>query len=237
MKTSITSIIISLLLSYTATGQVEQGFELLQVQKIAEVYKRAPNLSFSTNYTYADSSSPGTILEQMSGITQLQEGRFRTIIDSVECVQGNQYTVIAYLRDSQITVNDRVPNADILKLSLLDSLFRASSVDSLSITNVNDSTRQLTVFFYEQSVYRLYKLRYDKLRYYVRSIEYYLKDVPDGTGTSVGTALIKVDFSNYSTAPLDPSIFNEDRFIYKANGQFMAKPPYEAFQLIVNTIY
>jgi hypothetical protein len=217
-------------------AQVETDFELLQIVKVAEIYRQAPNLSFSAAYRYADSSLPDSILEHVDGLYKMSTGRYWIVLDSTEQLQGSLYNLTVYHEDSAISINKRQEYAEKLRLPFMDSAFRNSNVSSLSITEYDDSTRKLTVYFKPGSNFSQYEMKYDKYKFYMRNMTYYLRNVMnDGTGVTSGTAVITVAFSNYSTAAIDQSVFNEEKFIYKSGGQFHVQPAYSNFSLIVNT--
>src|ERR1700694_3864092 len=134
MKNKLT-VLMALALSIAATTgraqQVEKGFELLQLVRIAEMYKAVPNLSFSVNYTYADSTHQDSLLEQLSGSSKMSAGRYWMMLDSVESVQGSQYNLVVYHQDSTIAINARREYGNQLRLPFLDSMFRNNNLDSL----------------------------------------------------------------------------------------------------------
>lgn len=219
-----------------AQAQVETNFELLQIVKIAEIYRQAPNLSFSATYQYADSTSPGTVLEQVDGIYKMSAGRYWIVLDSTEQLQGSLYNLTVYHEDSTISINKRQDYAGNLRLPFMDSAFRTSNVSSMSITEYDDSTRKLIIYFKPGSNFSQYEMKYDKYNFYMRSMKYYLRNVMnDGTGVTSGTAVITMTLGSYSTAAIDPALFNEEKFIYRSGGQFHLQPAYAGYSLIVNT--
>lgn len=230
--------VLLVLISINGNAQrVEQGFELMQVLKIAQVYRQAPGLSFSVSYTYADSAHPSTYLEQISGSSKVSNGKYWTMLDSVEMIQGNLYNLTVFLKDSSVVVSDPKVYGDVLKLPLLDSFFRAANVDSLVINEYNDSTRQLIAFMGEQAGYRMFKLNYDKNIFVIRNIQYFIKGVGyDANGVTSGTALITLTLSGYDWSSVDQSIFSEQKYVIKLDGHYYLQSPYTGFKLIINTV-
>ena len=215
--------------------QVEKGFEMMEVLKIADTYKQAGSLSFDMYYTYTDSAHLGSVLESMNGSTKISNGRYWTKMDSaVESLQGYQYNITLYYQDSTIVLGDRQDMNKVLSMPMLDTMFQQSDVDSLKITEYDDSTRKLTVFFGSYSAYRQYTMLYDKNSYLIRSINYNIRNTAEGATATTG--LITLTLSDYSFGPVDESVFREDKYVYKQNGQYFTKPGYTNFQLQVNTI-
>jgi len=236
MKTIKTVLLLILLQSgYPVLAQqVKAGMELLEILRISETYRLAPNLSYSMTYTYADSANQGNPIEQMYGSSKISDGRYWSMLDSVEFLQGYQHGVTVMYADSTIVVNSRDDYGKIISLPFLDSVFTQANVDSMSIVVHNDSTYLLTVFFKPEASYRSYKIYYDKNKLLVRKIDYYLKNQVINEET-IGTVLISLTLSNYSLNTIDPEIFREDRFIYKSNGVFYGKGVYDGFNVINNT--
>ena len=222
----------------TKAGAQQQvkGFELTEIVKLAEAYRNAPNLSFDLSYTYADSANPTTILEQMSGSTKISGGKYWSKLDSVEFVQGGRYRLAVYHEDSTVVAADRAAYDDFLRLPFLDSAFRQANVDSMKVTTVSGPLWRLQIYFNPSSGFSKFVLEYDKNTYRTTKIEYYVKNSPvDNTGTAIGTAVITLTVSNYSLLPVDPLIFNEEKYIYKSNGVLVMKPTYAHFTLVNNT--
>ena len=225
---------------------VIKGFEYGEIMNIAHAYRTAPNISFDMQINYADSANQDSIVEQVLGSYKIQNGKYWAIIDSVEMVQGNSYNVSASYNDSVIYVTNPHQNANLMQLPFLDSLFRAQNVDSMTITQVNDSTRSLRMYFNPASFYSSYIINYDLNNYMMHSITYFVKtpayEEADGDNDSgridgdegSGISMINIIFNNYSYQVIDNSYFQEDKFIYKQGGQFFIKPPYTGFQLMVN---
>jgi hypothetical protein len=216
--------------------QVENGFELHELVKIGETYKNAINLSFDMSYAYSDSASPSSPLESLSGTYKIRNGKYWTMIDSIEFIQGQQFDIAVYYGDSTIVVNEQRDYGDILKIPALDTAFQKANIDSIQIIEYNDSTRLLTLFFNKDASYSLYKLQYDKTKYLIRKLEYYIRNMPDESGDSTITGLIALNLSNYSEQSVDPSLFQEDRIIYKASGELLPQVGFTNFKVYNNTI-
>lgn len=217
-------------------AQVETGFELLQLVKIAEVYKASPSLSFAVSYDYADSTAPSTVFEHMDGQYKMSSGRYWMMLDSTEQVQGNNYNLSIYHSDSVISVNDRTKYSDQTRLPFLDSVFRNNNVTSMGISTYNDTTLKLTIQFTAAASYSKYEMLYDQNKFYIRSIKYYIRNVAyDSSAVTSGTAVVSMTMSNYSTGAFDPVIFNEDRFIYRDGLGFHLEPAFYGYTLINNT--
>ena len=211
-----------------------KGFEFGEIINISQTYQQAPSLSFSMVISYADSTSQDSIIDQVSASYKIQYGRYWAMVDSTEMVQGSGYNVSILHNDSIIIISNMQKTVGMMQLPLMDSLFRAQNVSSMKISQINDSTRSLRMYFNPSSYYSGYIFNYDVHTYLINSIIYFIKTPANEDDSGSGTSMVKVVFSNYSTKPIDNSFFQTDKFIYKQGDQFLAQPPYSKFQLMVN---
>lgn len=219
-----------------AQQRVENGFELLELIKIAEAYKAAPSLSFDLNYTLADSTVPGEPFESIYGSAKINEGRYWTMLDDVVFVQGQEHNLTIYHADSMIVVNEMSEYGEIFKLPVLDSLFRDAHIDSIHVQQIDDTSRVINFFFNAQSGYSKYKLYFHKFNYRIKKLEYYVKNLPSNDGTTVLTGLVTVNVSNYSTTAFSNEIFREDTYIYKQNGDVYARGAFLGYKVLNNLV-
>lgn len=218
------------------TQPVQKGFELLEIMKIAEVYRQAPHLSFTFQYTYSDSSNANEIIEQTNGSSKISEGKYWTQLGAVEFMQGYQYSLTIYSEDSVIAVSDKQEFGKVMQLPFMDSLFREANITDMEVQSVNDSTNVLLVHFGSHASYSQYKLYYHSRKYLISKIEYYTKDLAaDASEGLSGTALIRMTLTNYNDSPINQESFKEDKYVYKLNGAFFLKPAYSGYRLLLNT--
>ena len=218
-----------------AAQTVIKGFEFGEIMNIAETYRQMPSLSFNMIFTYSDSLSQDSTMEQLKASYKIQNGKFWALIDSTEMVQGLTYNLSIYHLDSVITISAPQPAADVMRLPFLDSLFRAQNIDSMNVTKVNDTTKSLRMYFNPASQYTSCIMQYDLSSFLLRSITYVMKTGgPNNSTNNTSTSTLKISFTNYSFALIDDNYFREDKFIYKQDGQYYGQPPYNNFQLVVN---
>ena len=214
---------------------VIKGFEFGEIINIAEAYHRAPSLSFNLQFNYTDSTRQDSILEQIPASYKMQGNMYWAMIDSTEIVQGNSYNVSIFHYDSIIAIANPQQSANVMQLPVLDSLFRTENIDSMNVTQVNDSTRKLQMYFNRLSKYSNYLINYDQNSYLMHSITYFIKTPAYDDGSGSGISMIKIIFSNYSYDIIGNNFFQEDKFIYKQGDKFFAQPSYSNFQLMVHT--
>lgn len=213
---------------------VEEGFELQELIRMAEVYHSTPHLSFDMQITYSDSASYPAPLEQLNGQYKLQEGRFWMVLDSMEMVQGPNYHLAVYHDAKTILVSPRQPTYfNLLQLPVLDSLFYENMVDSMSVTNLTDSTRKFEMHFKSTSPYSYYEIIYNFQTYMITSVHYH----QPGDEETEGYVEITVEFSNYSTAPVNDQYLQESKFIFRDGNEFYVQPAYTGYSVTVNGIF
>lgn len=230
-------LVLQLLTFKIRAQQVASGSEMLEVLRAAAVYRSVPNLSFDLQYTFADSAQPSVVLEQLNGSAKLSSGKYWCMLDSIEFLQGYQYHLAVYRQDSTIVISSGNDYSGMVQLPPMDSLFIVNNVTNMNVATYDDSTKLLTVQFRPDAAYSQCKLYYDSYKYLIRKVQYNLKGVPidSAAGMTSGVALVTLTVSNYSEQVIDPQLFQEDKFIYKLNGQFYMKPEYANYKLLVNT--
>ena len=225
---------------------VIKGFEAGEIINIAEAYRQAPNLSFNVDFSYADSASSDSIIDELSGSYKISNGRYYSMIDSTELVQGSKYNIAVFNYDSVIAISSPHQYSNILQLPFLDSMFRKANIDSMTVLQVNDTTRRLQMYFDTTSKFSTYIVDYDQNSYMMDSViyrtrgPYYDPMDPGGDPFDVFVparvaSVFTIKFSNYSNQVIDGSYFMENKYVYTQNGQFFVQPQYSGFQLMVNT--
>lgn len=211
-----------------------KGFEFAEIVNISQAYSQASSLSFDMQINYADSATQDSIIEQIPASYKIQNGMYWAMVDSTEMIQATGYNVSVLHRDSVIIVSNPQKSTGMMQLPIMDSLFRAQNVDSMNVTQINDSTRSLRLYFNPSSYYSGYIFNYDLNTYLIHSITYFIKTPAYDDGSGSGVSMVQVLFSNYSTKPIDDSYFQQSKFIYNQGGKFITVPPYTKFQLMVN---
>lgn len=235
-KISFFIVLLACLFSLELQAQgVIKGFEYAEIINISQAYSHASSLSFDMQINYADSARQDSIIEQIPASYKIQGGMYWAMLDSTEMIQASGYNVSVLHRDSVIIISNPQSSSNMMQLPIMDSLFRVQNVDSMNVTQINDSTRSLHLYFNPASYYRGYIFNYDLNTYLIHSITYFIKTPAYDDGSGSGTSMVQVLFSNYSTRPVDNSYFQQSKFIYNQGGKFIAVPPYTNFRLMVNT--
>lgn len=213
-----------------------KGFEFIEVVRISETYRRLPDLSFNLLFTYTSSDS-ATGAEVMAGSYKIHNKKYLAVVEQTEVLQGNNYNISLFNDDSIIIVTYKKDYPEVMQMPLMDSLFRARNVDSVSVEETGGTLRKLQIFFRPESRYTGLEINYDRKTYLINSMVYYIKETYEADGEMVnGTGKMEILFSDYSTAPVSDSFFNEQKYVYEEGGQLLLQPAYEGFHLMVNMI-
>jgi hypothetical protein len=168
---------------------------------------------------------------------KLHSGLYYTYIDSTEIVQGNRYLVRVNHNDSLIIVSDRQAYPDVLNMPVTDTLYWKTFIQSISVTDLNDSTRVLIAKFKPGAAYTSYEVQYSSDSYLLQDVKCYMSASSPGADTTLfpsGKSLIRFTFSGYSTNPVSSVWFNEDKFIFSQDGLFQPKPDYTGYVIETN---
>jgi hypothetical protein len=236
MKTILPYFVLLLIsLPFFGTAQeVPKGLEMAEIMKISDAYRTAADLSFDLRFTYADSATANNIEEQLDAHYKIHEGKYWSLVDSVEFLQGGQYNMAVNYRDSVVVVNNRQESTQVLQLPFLDSLFNEANVASLNVTRINDSTRSLLILFNAGSPYHSYEIQYDVVSYRIRQAKYYLADVVNSHSSGSGVIAVSMQFSNYNDDVVNETYFNEGKFVYRFAGKIKLQTTYSRFRLVLN---
>jgi len=241
MKYIIKNIGIAILLLLSTAGKSQTlvpGSEIMEMIMLAETYRTAPDLSFNVQIKYSDSVMVDSAIEQITASYKLHAGLFHTYADSNEIVQGNKYCIRVSHTDSVISISERQQYPDVMNMPVTDTLYWKMFVESITVTQPSDSLRILKIKFRRGAQYSSYEVKYNYKQYLIYETKCYMPaggSAEDAALYPSGKALMKFTFSNYSTEPISSSWFNEDKFISKQGGQFLAKAPYVGY-FIENTI-
>lgn len=226
-------IAIFLMKNICSVGQtIIPGTELQELVKIADVYTNLPSLSFDMTFTYTDTLSPNTIVDSASVNCKISQGRSFISDSVVEMLQGVEYNVYVDKEDSIIMASPTIVHKGVFQLPLMDSIFRKAHVSFMHIDEINDSTWMLNVFFNPGSFYLKYELTYNPQNGLIKKVEYFSQNSGSDNGIPGDHIVsVKILISNYSDAPLDAALFNENKYIYKLNGSLYLQPAWQQFQL------
>jgi hypothetical protein len=211
---------------------VPKGTEIQELVWVSEVYAHIPNLCFSMKYTYADSLYPATILDSTLLNCKLSKGKSFSSNSEVEYLQGREFNIYVNKEDSFVMVSPALDYKSFFKAPLLDSTFRKGHVKEMSTWTINDSTRKFCVNFRPESYYVNYTMVYNSKTGLVKSISFCTKN-PYGMYGLATDHILKttMTMTGYSTTPVEAVLFNENRYVYRLNGQLYLQSAWTGYHL------
>lgn len=208
------------------------GMELSELIRIATAYRAKPFISFSVDYIYSDSANWPTHLEELKGQYKISNGRFWSMLDSTEVVQGGTYNLAIYHDMKLIVVSNPAVVEDFtLQVPILDSMFEQSFVDSMHTNILSDTTKQLCIIFKEGSPYTLYEIFYNPQTYMIQEVKLHQTNIVE---EGEGYGIIRVFFQSYSEELIPDSVFNEAKYVSKSGGTLIPTALYSDYEIIVN---
>lgn len=233
MKYLLIIILALVVISKQSLGQpVPKGTEMQELVWVSEVYAHIPDLRFSMKYTCADSLYPGTILDSSVLSCKISKGKSFSSNSEVEYLQGKEFTIYVNREDSLVMVTPAQDYKSFFKAPLLDSTFRKGHVKEIGTWTINDSTRKLCVGFRPESYYVNYTMIYNSKNGLVKSISFCTKN-PYGMYGLATDHILKttLTMTGYSTTPVEAMLFNENRYVYRLNGQLYLQAAWAGYQL------
>jgi hypothetical protein len=214
---------------------LRKGLELSEITQMLSAYSNYDNLSFDAVFQYADSAAPTTILQTMNGQYKMNLGKYWSMIDSTEFLQGNGFSLNVYHREKLIFVTAKKPTVDLLKLPVLDSFFTNANTDSIYSQSVNDTTRAIKMRFKDVSSYYSYEVQYDYRNYLIRKVIYGLRQPIAANQTLSGKSIITMTITNYATTKIAPEFFEESKFISTTGSRVSARAAYSTYEVVAGS--
>ncbi|MES2780364.1 MAG: hypothetical protein V4651_10755 [Bacteroidota bacterium] len=222
-----------------AKGQADFTAELSALQS---AYKNAPSLSFNIQYTYADESSPGIVLDSSLGKFRISRNRYWGYIDSTEFMQNDSVSVVVYKPGKLIHVNtpsDIYPQ--VTGFASLEMILGKTGYSS----SLEYSGRQkvIAITIHEsESPYKNFRLFYDSVSHYLTQMMYTVKDEyvsgennENTSGTYRKYIIVKAEYSDYNTSAFSESTFATGNYFIHTNGKQEPVPPFEGFEVFLSS--
>lgn len=212
----------------TALGQMDSASNaVMELLKMQSRYLDAVNLSFDVKFLSTQKDSTGLyVTDSIFGVYKVSGPNLWAIVDSVEQIQNEQYTVTNYLADSTLFISKPDVNPKtVFPHNFLDSTFLQYEVSRMAISNNGGVQKRLTMFFNTESPYLSYDLYYDSTTYLINKLEYKLKDNSD-------YIKITLVFGNYQTTVIDQTVFSTSKYFTERDRKYIITQAYRNYQLI-----
>jgi hypothetical protein len=213
------------------------------MHKVQQAYKSASYLSFHVRYRYANKNQPDKYIDTMWGEVALDKNRMRFLIEDVETVTTDKYTIQVNNNEKLIYLSTPQPAQMADPVAMVDSMLahfdgirtqvaRNKGIVTLSMffppeqpyKNITITVNESTGFF-QKVVYELYTeglVETDQL----------MEQSKNGTYQSEGR--IEIVFSGYRQGQFSDAIFNEGRYFNRLDkGKYETSEAYKDYQIFL----
>ncbi len=231
---------LSLMIIFLAaqTGMAQQfSLAITELQKIQNSISGNGYAGFTIKYQYAEEQKPGKILDTLLFTYKMKNGQYHCKVAQIEFLQNDSVNLAVYHKEKTIILSN--PSTSTAKgsisISEWDSSFLASNVDSIAVSESNN-TKTIAFYFSPESKYSSYNITYNSNNYNPKKISYVERAtrVYEEGQTTPNGLIITMIFSNISRGAFDTSVFDEQIFIQNINNQWQPAGAYAAYELVNN---
>lgn len=213
------------------------------MQKVQQAYKSASYLSFHVTYRYANKDNPKQYIDTMWGEVALDKSHMRFMIDGVETVTNDTYTIQVHNDEKLIYLSTPQPAQMADPVSMIDSAIihfegmRAGVVYSKGLATLRltyppgNTYKNVVMVIDEKTGY------FEKVVYELYTNELVEKDQLVGEGSNglyQNEGNIEILFSNYRKGRFTDELFNEARYFNRlAKGQYEPSDKYKDYQIFL----
>jgi hypothetical protein len=210
------------------------------LQKIQQSYQHASHLGFRIKYYYANENQPSLHLDSLQGEVQMDKGHCRFVIDEVETIVTDNYTIQIRKEDKAMYLSGTHNRSTINPVGLVDSLLAHMKGVQASVSGSGQS-ETMTLSFPPDGLYTQIAMTRDKQTGFLTRIMYNLHteplvgqeqvDRPGHPGVYQQTGRVEMLFSSYRQQAFGEALFNESNFFTKTDGRFEPAAPYQDYQI------
>jgi len=213
------------------------------MQKVQQAYKSASYLSFHVVYRYANKDNPKQYIDTMSGEVALDKNHMRFMIDGVETVTNDSYTIQVHNDEKLIYLSTPQPTQITEPVAMLDSaLAHFEGLHAGVIHNKGLAT--LTLSYPPGQTYKTIVMVIDEKTGFFEKVVYelYTNELVEkdqligqgGNGLYEKEGNIEILFSNYRQGRFTDELFNETRYFNRlAKGKYEPSEKYKDYQIFL----
>jgi hypothetical protein len=232
-----------LLVSVQATAGDSTNAVKQFMQKVQQAYKSASYLSFHVVYRYANKDNPKLYIDTMSGEVALDKSHMRFMIDGVETVTNDTYTIQIHNEEKLIYLSTPKPTQMTDPMSMIDSALAHFEGMRAGVSK-NKGLATLTLSYPPGQSYKNVVMVinektgfFEKVAYELYTSELVEKDQLIGQGANgqyQNEGNIEILFSNYRQGKFTDELFNEARYFNRlAKGQYEPSEKYKDYQIFL----
>lgn len=213
------------------------------MQKVQQAYKSAAYLSFNVKYRYANKDNPQRYIDTIQGEVAMDKNRMRFIIEEVETVTNDKYTIRVDHDEKLIYLSTPQPAQMADPLAMLDSALAHFEGIKAQVTH-NKSQSTLVLNFPPGQPYKNITMVIDEKTGFVQRVLYELytdglveKDQvigQGGNGIYQAEGRIEILFTDYRQGQFSDALFNEGGYFTRlGQGQYEPSEKYKDYQVFL----
>jgi len=220
------------------TGSVKQ-----LMLKVQQAYRSAEYLSFHVVYRYANKNQPNNYLDTISGEVALDKNRMRYVLEEVETVTNDKYT-IQILKDQKL-IYLSTPKATQLTdpVVMLDSVMTRINGIRTQLAREKGVAR-LQLFFPPGQTYKTITMIINESTGYFQKVLYELyteglveKDQvmeKGNNGVYQREGRVEMEFSQYRKGQFTDALFDEGRYFTRlGQGKYEPSEQYKDYRIFL----
>jgi hypothetical protein len=213
------------------------------MQQVQQAYRSATFLSFHVLYRYANKNQPENDIDTMSGEVAMNNNHLRFLLEDVETVTNDQYTIQVHKNEKLIYVTTPQRSQLTDPVAALDSAFKHFNGVSTRITYTGGLTT-LNIGFPPHQAYKNVAMTIDERTGYLQKVVYEMytdglveKDqLMDGGsgGPYQSEGRIEIVFSQYRQGQFTEGLFNNEQYFTRlGQGKYQPTEKYKDYQIFL----
>ena len=211
--------------------------------KVQQAYRSASYVSFHVQYRYANKNQPGNYIDTMSGEVAMDKNRMRFLIEGVETVTNDKYTIQVNKEEKLIYLSTPQPTQMTDPVAMLDTALAHYEGIRTEVTH-NAGIATLTIVFPPGQAYKNVTMTINETTGYFQKVVYEMyteglveKDQLMGSGNNgiyQPEGRIEILFSQYRHGQFTDALFNEDRYFTRIDkGKYEPSSTYKDYQIFL----
>ncbi len=213
------------------------------MQQVQQAYRLANFLSFHVEYRYANKDQPSNYIDTMSGEVAMNNNHLRFLLEDVETVTNDQYTIQVHKNEKLIYVTTPQRSQLTDPVAALDSAL--SHLDGL-VARVTRTGKvaTLNIAFPPGQAYKKVTMVIDEHTGYLQNVVYEMytnglveKDqLMDGGsgGPYQSEGRIEIVFSQYRQGQFTEDLFNNEQYFTRlGQGKYQPTEKYKDYQVFL----
>lgn len=213
------------------------------MQQVQQAYRSANYLSFHVLYRYANKSQPGNYIDTMSGEVAMNRNHLRFLLEEVETVTNDRYTIQVNKEEKLIYLSAPKPAQMADPIAALDSALRRFDGLGTRVTHAG-GVATLNMSFPPGQAYKHVTMTIDEHTGYLQKVVYDIytkglveKDQLIGEGNSgpyQSEGQVEIVFSQYRQGQFTDGLFSEGPYFTRlGQGKYQPTEKYKDYQIFL----